>query len=118
MEPELDIQPAGPSIPQTSGLDALRHVRSSAAADDSEDSQTAGFMFGGGKNPAHEGDSDERDETPESPLEDAIELSPDALAGHGQAPVLSGAEAEMVESGSVVAPLQTPGPERHLDIEA
>lgn len=114
----MDILPAASSIPQTSAIDALRRVHSSAAADDSEDSQTGGYLFGDGKENPHGSESYE--DEPAEPIQDAVELSPTVMADHPDA----GLKPDLAEPGESQEEAGHTGsspdvdPERHVDIEA
>lgn len=115
----MDIRPASSPIPNTSGIDALLRVRSSAEAGDSEDSQTGGYLFGDGRHPAS-AEGQQADDEPEgdsgaAPV-DVVDLSADAVERHAivcEPDNPDGPTMESVrESSSQLAS------ERHIDIEA
>ena len=110
----MDIRPAGSSVPPTSALDALKRVQSSAAADDSEDSQTAAYLFGdSGQQPGKQG---EEEDDPQEPIADAVEINAELLAAQERRPIASSAQDADVADNTQPAPATES--ERHIDIEA
>jgi hypothetical protein len=121
VDPVVDIRPTGSSVPATSAIDALRRVQSSAAADDSEDSQTGGYLFSDAKRNPGDGESSEDEQSEHDLLvRDAIELSPAVMADHSVSAQTQDGEMprESREAAGAVEMLPTIAPERHIDIEA
>jgi hypothetical protein len=114
----MDVRPTGSSAAPTAALDALQRVHAGAATDDSEDSQTAGYMFGdarkhsGGHHSSEEGSEPGDDALA---IEVTVELSAESLAEHPTMIIALDATPDL--STQVLESLPPTG-ERHIDIEA
>jgi hypothetical protein len=108
----MEIRPAGSSVPPTSALDALRRVQSSAAADDSEESQTAGYRFGDARPQQGQGEETEESDSPNS---DQVDISPEAMERHEVPGLQASPPADPARDVEVNSVDFT---ERHIDIEA
>ncbi len=114
----MDIRPIGSGIPHTSALDALRRVQGSAAAGDSEDSQTAGYLSGDAQGQASPDTADS--ELEEEAEEDVVDISAESLAGHVKAKRAPQSEATLLLALDVHKFLDadSAGPDRRIDIQA
>jgi hypothetical protein len=130
----MDVRPTGSSAVPTAALDALQRVHAGASADDAEDSQTAGYLFGDTKkNSRGRGSTDEDDEGDEGgeggegdqhsrpAVEVTIDLSAESLA---ERPVTVATVATLatvdLNRGTTALDIGSHAPtaERHIDIEA
>ena len=121
----MDIRPAGSAISQTSAVDALRRVQGSAAAGDSEDSQTAGYMSGGsrGRHQQHADDSEYEESTEfvDDSLNVLVDISAEILAAHLVHPVHDATDPapEPLQPEDLGNPRDRAShPKQQLDIEA
>jgi hypothetical protein len=110
----MDVRPTGSSVAPTAALDALQRVHAGASADDSEDSQTAGYLFGDSKRDREESGPEADERSPDAVLV-TVELSAESLAIHPAVTV-----APDIDPGSSSREVESrPSPaERHIDIEA
>src|SRR4051794_16320196 len=114
----MDVRPTGSFAAPTAALDALQRVHAGAATDDSEDSQTAGYVFGDAKKHSGGRRSSEDDSEPDDDalaVEVAVELSAETRA---EPPAVIVGLEPPPDTSSLDVKSRLSAAERHIDIEA